>query len=112
MKKELFRQLLLMFCALAVGFTAGGQTCDPDDGCGGDTTAVGVYDVLSPMGQSSVDMIEMAPRLETLDGKTIALVGGSFMASVTHVELKRLILEYFPTATVYVLPAAFAGIWR
>ena len=103
MKKELFRQLLLMFCALAVGFIARGQTCDPDDGCGGDTTAVGVYDVLSPMGQSSVDMIEMAPRLETLDGKTIALVGGSFMASVTHVELKRLILEYFPTATVYVL---------
>ena len=48
-------------------------------------------------------MIEMAPRLDTFEGKTIALVGGSFMASVTHVELKRLILEYFPTATVYVL---------
>lgn len=62
-----------------------------------------MFNVLSPVGQSSVDMIEQAPRLETLDGKTIALVGGSFMASVTHVELRKLILESFPTATVYVL---------
>ena len=30
-------------------------------------------------------------------------MGGSFMASVTHYELKRLIQENFPTATVYVL---------
>ena len=81
---------------------AQGQTCDPGGECGGDETA-GTYDVLAPVGQSSVEMIELAPRLETLDGKTIALVGGSFMASVTHYELKRLILEYFPTATVYVL---------
>ena len=48
-------------------------------------------------------MIEMAPRLESLEGKTIALVGGSFMASVTHVELRKIILEHYPTATVYVL---------
>jgi hypothetical protein len=38
-----------------------------------------------------------------LDGKTIALVGGSFMANVTHPELKRLILAEYPTAKVYVL---------
>jgi len=44
-----------------------------------------------------------APRLSTLDGKTIAVVGGSFMASVTHPEIKRLILEEYPTATVCVL---------
>lgn len=52
---------------------------------------------------SSVKPIEQAPRLGTLDGKTIAIVGGSFMASVTHPELKKLILKEFPTAKVYVL---------
>ena len=96
--KRLFLTLGLAFMAIM----AQGQTCDPGGECGGDETA-GTYDVLAPVGQSSVEMIELAPRLETLDGKTIALVGGSFMASVTHYELKRLILEYFPTATVYVL---------
>ena len=81
---------------------ANAQSCDPSGGCGGDETA-GTYDVLAPVGLSSVEMIQLAPRLETLEGKTIALVGGSFMASVTHVELKRLIQENFPTATVYLL---------
>ena len=78
------------------------ESCDTTGSCGGDESA-GTYDVLAPMGQSSVEMIELAPRLESLDGKTIALVGGSFMASVTHVELKRLIQEHYPTATVYLL---------
>lgn len=93
---------MLLFSSLLIVLIASAQTCDPGGECGGDETA-GTYDVLSPMGQSSVDMIEMAPRLESLDGKTIALVGGSFMASVTHVELRRLILQAFPNATVYLL---------
>ena len=95
----------LFFLALSIVYFAistQGQTCDPSGGCEGDETA-GTYEVLAPIGQSSTDMIELAPRLETLEGKTIALVGGSFMASVTHYELKRLIQENFPTATVYVL---------
>lgn len=96
------RLLLLLASVLLLSTTAGAQTCDPDDGCEGEESA-DMFNVLSPVGQSSVDMIELAPRLDTFDGKTIALVGGSFMASVTHVELKKLILEYFPTATVYVL---------
>lgn len=48
-------------------------------------------------------MIKQAPRLSTLDGKTIALVGGSFNASITHTELKKLILQKYPKAKVYVL---------
>ena len=96
------QRILLVVSALLLALNTSAQTCDPTGDCGGDETQ-GTYDVLSPVGQSSVDMIEMAPRLDTFEGKTIALVGGSFMASVTHVELKRLILENFPTATVYVL---------
>jgi hypothetical protein len=96
------KRLLLTFGLLPLALMMQGQTCEPGGDCGGDETA-GTYDVLAPVGQSSVDMIELAPRLESLEGKTIALVGGSFMASVTHVELRRLILENFPTATVYLL---------
>lgn len=51
----------------------------------------------------SVTPIKPAKRLDTLNGKTIAIVGGSFMAHVTHPELKRLILEEYPDATVYIL---------
>lgn len=49
------------------------------------------YAVVSPVGRSMVSHIEQAPRLTTLDGKTIAVVGVSFMAHVTHPEIKRLI---------------------
>lgn len=61
------------------------------------------YAVVSPVGRSSVEMIRQAPRLETLDGKTIAVVGVSFMTAVTHPEIKRLILENYPSAKVLLL---------
>ena len=97
--KRLFLVLSLVFMGLMAFAQA---SCDTTGSCSGDES-LGTYEVLSPVGQSSVDMIELAPRLESLEGKTIALVGGSFMASVTHYELKRLIQENYPTATVYVL---------
>jgi hypothetical protein len=71
----------------------------PLPAAGGEAT----YTVLSPVPESAVEPIKSAPRLKSLDGKTIALVGGSFMANVTHPELKRLILAEYPTAKVYVL---------
>lgn len=61
------------------------------------------YAVVSPVGYSTVEPIKQAPRLQTLDGKTIAVVGGSFMASITHPEIKRLILRHYPTARVLLL---------
>ena len=48
-------------------------------------------------------MIAQVPRLDTLEGKTIAVVGGSFMAHVTHPEIKRLILQNYPKAKVILL---------
>ncbi|MCQ2155344.1 MAG: hypothetical protein MJY55_05995, partial [Bacteroidales bacterium] len=59
-----------------------------------------LYSVVSPVGHSSVEMIRQAPRLETLDGKTIAVVGVSFMTGITHPEIKRLIKENYPRANV------------
>lgn len=61
------------------------------------------YAVVCPVGRSSVEMIQQAPRLDTLDGKTIAVVGVSFMTGVTHPEIKRLILENYPSARVILL---------
>ena len=59
--------------------------------------------VLSPVPECAVEPIRPAQRLNSLNGKTVALVGGSFMANVTHLELKRLMLAEYPTAKVYVL---------
>ena len=58
------------------------------------------YSVVSPVGRSSVKIINQAPRLKSLSGKTIAVVGTNFMAKVTHPEIKRLILENYPDAKV------------
>lgn len=59
------------------------------------------YAIVSPVGYHDVPMISQAKRLDTLKGKTIALVGGSFMAVTTHNELKRCIEKEFPTAKIY-----------
>ncbi len=61
------------------------------------------YAVVSPVGRSNVEMITQAPRLQTLNGKTIAVVGVSFMTNVTHPEIKRLIKENYPKARVILL---------
>jgi hypothetical protein len=76
-----------------------------DDAClpPGAPVPPGKYAVVSPVGAPTSEMIRQAPRLESLDGKTIAVVGGSFMARVTHPEIKRLILENHPTARVVLL---------
>ena len=58
------------------------------------------YSVVSPVGFAAIAPVEQAPRLDTLAGKTIAVVGHNFMARVTHPEIKRLILEKYPTAKV------------
>lgn len=68
-----------------------------------------VYAIVSPVGYHAVDMIEQAPRLDTLDEKKIALVGGSFMASVTHDELRQCILGEYPTAEIYMFQDVGSG---
>ncbi|MBQ7176722.1 MAG: hypothetical protein IJS08_04835, partial [Victivallales bacterium] len=68
-----------------------------------ETSTVPDYICLSPVAEVKVEALPQKARLNTLNGKTIALVGGSFMASITHPELKRLILAEYPTAKVYLL---------
>ena len=106
----ILKKAILPFAAMLLCIEAGAQRIVCDESCKladeafveapAETSAEAGYAVVSPVGQSSVEMIDQAPRLETLDGKTIAVVGVSFMTSVTHPEIKRLILENYPTARV------------
>lgn len=61
------------------------------------------YEVYAPLGDATIKQIKQGKRLDTLDRKIIALVGGSFMADVTHPEIKKLILENYPNAKVILL---------
>lgn len=97
-------KVALVASALGAFAAAGVEESCPDGAC---AIPAGLFapevSVYSPVPASAVKPLAMAPRLKTLEGKTFALVGGSFMASVTHPELKRLILAEFPTAKVYLL---------
>jgi len=98
MKKAVLLFVLMLTCILDMQAQGNRFVCD--DSCDPGSTGVVKYNVVSPVGFSTVEPIEMAPRLTTLDGKTIAIVGEDFMYNVTHPELKRLISEHYPTAKI------------
>lgn len=107
MKKLIFL-LLIMFIIRTNFFATSKYSSNPDECIDGvcyvpqeDEDGNQVYAVVSPVGYHAVDMIEQAPRLNSLEGKTFALVGGSFMAVTTHTEIKKCIEEEFPNAKVY-----------
>ena len=57
--------------------------------------------VESPLGDETVEKITMASRLDSLDGKTIALVAnGSFKSNVTLSVIAELLSKTFTTAKV------------
>lgn len=95
--KRVITCLLVMVSLFAY---AQGDRFECNDSCSVNTTGEATFNVVSPTGFSTVEPIEMAPRLTTLDGKTIAIVGEDFMYNNTHPELKRLILEKYPTAKI------------
>ena len=107
MKQRIFCVFSLFFsivCAFAQKRIVCDETCEVGDGI---TSAVhkgeSGYAVVSPVGRGTVEPISQAPRLTTLEGKTIAVVGVSFMSRVTHPEIKRLINKHYPTARVLLL---------
>ncbi len=60
------------------------------------------YQVLTPVPSgSSISQIEQPARLDSLQGKRIALVGGSFSASVTHQVISDLLEEEYGCITYY-----------
>lgn len=95
--------LMAMLAAQMTSAAAKGLVCTDDVCVIPSVTEQGepVYGIVSPVGYHDVEMIEQAARPDTLDGKVIALVGGSFMASTTMPVLRDCILAEYPTATVY-----------
>lgn len=93
------------------GLSGSAFSYECDDACliPGSPVPAGKYAVVSPVGKQTIQMITQVPRLSSLDGKTIAVVGGSFMANVTHPEIKRLILENYPSAKVIMLSEIGSG---
>ena len=92
---------VIFVLAAALAFHAVGENC-PDGLCRLPTEKKEPFP-LGAVPSANVKPIAQGRRLETMKGKTFALVGGSFMASVTHPELKRLILGEFPSARVILL---------
>ena len=64
-----------------------------------------VYKVVRPTGDEAVKMITQAPRLDTLEGKTICMaINGSFKSYVTSPVIEDLIRKKYPSLKV--IPAA------
>jgi hypothetical protein len=55
------------------------------------------YEVVRPIGERNLEMITMAPRLDTLEGKTICeLWNESFKANVTFPVIRDLLKKKYP----------------
>jgi hypothetical protein len=65
------------------------------------TSAAGneaVYEVVSPLGEPVRRMISMAPRLSTLEGKTIGEIwNGGFRGDESFPMIERMLREKYPT---------------
>lgn len=107
MKKSLFLFTAILFIVNAL-FGAAKYSTNPDECIDGvcfvpryAESGEQNYAIVSPVGYHDLPMITMAKRLDSLNGKRIALVGGSFMASTTHIELKKCIEKEFPSAQIF-----------
>lgn len=55
------------------------------------------YEVVRPLGERYLEMMTMAPRLDTLEGKTICeLWNESFKANVTFPVIRELLKKKYP----------------
>ena len=60
-----------------------------------------VYSVISPLGETTVKMIDMAPRLDTLSNKTVCLVSNSaFKVNITMPAIAKGLQEKYPGVKV------------
>ncbi len=112
MKTNTFKRLLSLVMALTLTFGITSVSFTPTLAAESDAEAAGEasnaepakneYQVVSPVPSgSSVEPIEQPPRLTTLQGKKIALVGGSFSASVTHAVIRDLLVRDYGCITYY-----------
>lgn len=61
----------------------------------------GIYEVVSPLGESVASGIRMAPRLDTLAGKRIAAIwNGGFRGDESFPMIEAMLRKRYPTVTV------------
>jgi len=59
------------------------------------------YEVVSPEGKSTIKMITMPPRLDTLEGKTIGFATNRlFKYEVTFPAIEKVLLKKYPTVKI------------
>jgi hypothetical protein len=55
------------------------------------------YSVVSPLGEVNIEMIKMAPRLDTLSNKTVCMISNnSFKVDVTMPVIEKALKEKYP----------------
>jgi hypothetical protein len=60
-----------------------------------------VFSVISPLGETTVKMIQMAPRLDTLSGKTVCMVSNSaFKVNITMPAIAKELQAKYPGVKV------------
>jgi hypothetical protein len=60
-----------------------------------------VYQVVSPLGEPAVKMIAMAPRLNTLEGKTICEVWNrGYRSDETFPVIRKMLKKKYPTIKI------------
>lgn len=109
MKRNIIKRMVsLLLCILIVCFIFTTNisvfaAVDDEISESGDTNySKNEFQVVSPVPTgSSITPIEQTNRLSTLQGKTIALVGGSFSASVTHAVISDLLKTKYGCTTYY-----------
>lgn len=102
---SLFLVLTLLLGMTVFSFTstaAAENDADAVDEASNAAPSKNEYQVVSPVPSgSSIEPITQPPRLSSLQGKKIALVGGSFSASVTHAVIRDLLVRDYGCITYY-----------
>jgi len=94
--KRLLSLCLVLMCLIGTALTSYSATASNEE------PSENKYEIVSPVPSgSSIEPITQPARLDSLQGKTIALVGGSFSASVTHAILRDMLEEEFGCKTYY-----------
>ena len=79
----------------------------------GPRSADPVYSVISPLGETTVKMIKMAQRLDTVSNKTVCLVSNSaFKVNITMPAIAKGLQETYPGVKVVPyteMPTAYSG---
>lgn len=90
--RSLLSAALVIFCAPLAALNAGSVQNAP---------AEPVYSVVSPVGESTVKMIAMAPRLNTLGGQTVCMVSNvSFKADIVLPVIGDQLKQIYPNVRI------------